>query len=87
MYVGGKLLANKTPDKTTSRGEPKLVLCFLVPKNECFALMLVDSLIRFGWAQSIVIHWPGLCRQMFTPSHNVTKGFPFYGVTLTSTYF
>lgn len=24
MYVGGKLLANKTPDKTTSRGEPKL---------------------------------------------------------------
>ena len=65
MYVGGKLLSNKTPDKTTSRGEPKLVLCYLVPKNECFALMLVDSLIRFGWAQSmeaIEIHWPGLCQ-------------------------
>ena len=33
MYVGGKLLANKTPDKTTSRGEPKL-------KNFCTRLLL-----------------------------------------------
>ena len=44
MYVGGKLLANKTPDKTTSRVEPKpIVLCYLDPKFECFAITLVDT--------------------------------------------
>ena len=44
MYVGGKLLANKTPDKTTrAQTQKPLVLCYLKPKNESFAIMLVDT--------------------------------------------
>ena len=44
MYVGGKLLANKTPDKTTSRGEPKL-------KNLQFCVILSqkkDVLLKYS---------------------------------------
>ena len=39
MYVGGKLLANKTPDKTTSRGEPKLKNLFCVKMKKMNVLV------------------------------------------------
>ena len=78
MYVGGKLLANKTPAKTTCRGlNPNLKTYSFGAKNECFAIMLVDTFYLPEtvtgpiWVGTIVIHWLNCASKC--SHHDVTK--------------